>query len=408
MKKLDGEEARIADYFDFIAGTSTGGLVTTLFSSPDPQEPKNRPFSGENIIKFYHEEGPKIFPQKSTKIQPYGADQPSRVDIAAKELVKAIMEEEYYEDGRSASLRSFSHLMNWFKPIMELWKSLWKPKHENKKLKEVIEAKIGKRKLRQTPTNVLITSFDVKLLQPKVFSSLKASRDDLEDASLVDVCLSTSAAPLYLPLHIFETTSANRTENFHMTDGGVAANNPTLLAILEASKERNLDIIGKAGNKSKDCSNLLVLSLGTGSTKRNGTNMDFMNSNWGPFHWLLQGLGDGSIPIVNVLMDAKDAMVDIYLSALFQSTSSKSNYLRIQTDSLTNAEAGMDDSSKGHLETLEKIGNELLTKPVSAVKLETGLLEPIDEAITNAAALTDFARRLVAERSRRRQAQCST
>ncbi|GLT48795.1 hypothetical protein SLA2020_223940 [Shorea laevis] len=28
LQKLDGEEARIVDYFDVIAGTSTGGLVT--------------------------------------------------------------------------------------------------------------------------------------------------------------------------------------------------------------------------------------------------------------------------------------------------------------------------------------------------------------------------------------------
>lgn len=62
MQKLDGEEARIADYFDVIAGTSTGGLLTTMLTSPNE---KNRPlFAAKDIKAFYFEHGPKIFPQR--------------------------------------------------------------------------------------------------------------------------------------------------------------------------------------------------------------------------------------------------------------------------------------------------------------------------------------------------------
>ena len=62
MQKLDGEHERLADYFDVITGTSTGGLVTTMLTAPDE---KNRPlYAAKDIKDFYLQHAPKIFPQK--------------------------------------------------------------------------------------------------------------------------------------------------------------------------------------------------------------------------------------------------------------------------------------------------------------------------------------------------------
>ena len=61
VQKLDGEDARIADYFDVISGTSTGGLVTTMLAAPDAN---NRPvFAAKDIKDFYLNHCPHIFPQ---------------------------------------------------------------------------------------------------------------------------------------------------------------------------------------------------------------------------------------------------------------------------------------------------------------------------------------------------------
>ena len=62
MQKLDGEDARIADYFDVIAGTSTGGLITAMLAAPDIST--NRPlYAAKEIKQFYLDHCPYIFPQ---------------------------------------------------------------------------------------------------------------------------------------------------------------------------------------------------------------------------------------------------------------------------------------------------------------------------------------------------------
>ena len=48
------------------------------------------------------------------------------------------------------------------------------------------------------------------------------------DALLSDICISTSAAPTYLPAYYFKTedVAAGTVREFNLVDGGVAANNP--------------------------------------------------------------------------------------------------------------------------------------------------------------------------------------
>jgi len=67
LQEIDGEGARLADYFDVIAGTSTGGLLALMLASPDKDK---RPlFAAKDLTKFYLDNLPKIFPQSWAQVQ---------------------------------------------------------------------------------------------------------------------------------------------------------------------------------------------------------------------------------------------------------------------------------------------------------------------------------------------------
>ncbi|KAA0045880.1 patatin-like protein 2 [Cucumis melo var. makuwa] len=353
LQDLDGTQARIADYFDVIAGTSTGGLVTTMITAPDKD---NRPlFAAKDIVKFYLDHAPYIFPQKNNLI---------------------------------------SKVTNFFGQATG-------PRYDGNYLRTMLNEKLGDLTLKQTLAYAVIPAFDIKLLQPVIFTTNDAKSNELKNPRLADVCISTSAAPTFLPAHYFETKDSNGgTRAFNLVDGGVAANNPTLAAITHITKE--ISVMGNSDYiniKPMDTRRMLVVSLGTGAPKNDEKFSAVQASKWGLFSWVLD-FENGGTPIVDFFGHASADMVDYHVSTFFQSLHSKHNYLRIQDDTLTGDLASVDVATKENLNKLVETGEALLKKPVSRVNLETGKFEAVDEG-TNEEALTEFARLLSEERKLR-------
>ncbi|KAB2030153.1 hypothetical protein ES319_D05G211400v1 [Gossypium barbadense] len=346
---LDGEEARLADYFDVITGTSTGGLVTAMLTTPDPNN-GNRPlFAAKDINDFYLEHCPKIFPQDCTP----------------------------------------------FAPATNLVKLLTGPKYDGQYLHKIVREKLGETRLHQTLTNVVIPTFDIKQLQPKIFSSYEVKNNPCRNALLSDICIGTSAAPTYLPAHQFETKdSTGKVQEFHLIDGGVAANNPTLIAINEVSKEITRGSPDFFPIKPNDYARFQVLSLGTGSQKCEEKYPAHMAAKWGLLGWLTC---EHSTPLIDVFMQASSDMVDFHNATVFKTLKSEKSYLRIQDDTLSGTVASVDIATKENLENLVKVGENLLKKPVSRVNLENGKFEPSNQG-TNEEALIRLAQVLSKEK----------
>ncbi|XP_022971661.1 patatin-like protein 2 [Cucurbita maxima] len=294
LQELDGPDARIADYFDVIAGTSTGGLVTSMLTAPDKN---NRPlYAAKDLTSFYTEHAPKIFPQRN---------------------------------------HFLSSAVNLFGKVMG-------PKYDGKYLRELIKDLLGDIRLKQTLTQIIIPAFDIKLLQPVIFTTIDAKWDELKNPKLADVCISTSAAPTFLPGHEFETMDSNgNVRKFDMVDGGVAANNPTLAAMTHVTKE--MSMLRRRSElmkiKPMEAKRMLILSLGTGVPKNDEKYSAAVSSKWGMLGWIYNG---GSTPIIDIFSDASSDMVDYHISSIFQCEKHHRNYLRIQNDTLTGDVSSVD------------------------------------------------------------------
>ncbi|KAK4393329.1 Patatin-like protein 3 [Sesamum angolense] len=350
LQEIDGPNARIADYFDLIAGTSTGGLLTSMLAVPGND---NRPiFPAKNITRFYFEHSPKIFP---------------------------------------ASRRA-----NFVNIIANL---LGGPKYDGIYLKSLIRKLLNNVTVSQTLTNVVIPTFDLKHLQPIIFTTKEGKADVSKNALMSDICLGTSAAPTFLPPHFFETKDAKgRRRTFDLIDGGVAANNPTLMAIAQISREILRGNFELMDMKPMDSNRMLVLSLGTGTAKQEEKYNAKEAANWGLLSWLYY---KGYTPVLDIYGDASSDIVDIHVSTFFQSLGNEKNYLRIEEDKLFGETASVDISTTENMQRLAHIGKMLLKKQVSRVNLDTGRLEPVKGEGTNEQALARFAKLLADEKKSR-------
>jgi hypothetical protein len=190
LEHLEQRFGHLSNYFDMICGTSTGGLIALCLALKIP---------AIAISEIYEKHGSQIFPRRT----------------------------------------------KWGGIIRQ---TLWRGKYSDGPLKEVLTDVFGDKKMADLQNLVCIPSYSLTDARPWVFKRDYGELDRDNKTLLAEVALATAAAPTYFPV-----CEIPRYNHKQFIDGGVWANNPTLVGIIEALTY----FVGK----EKDFSSIEILSI---------------------------------------------------------------------------------------------------------------------------------------------------
>ena len=164
----DAIEDDIADYFDLIVGTSTGGIIALGLGLG---------LSAKALLAFYEEHGPTIF-----------------------------------KGNRG---------LRWLR-----W--LGTSKYSKAPLENALKSCFGDKRLGDSKKRIVIPSLNLENGEVHIYKTAHHPRLETDyKESAVDVAMATASAPTYFPTH-------RSTAGIPLIDGGLWANNPVGMAVVEA------------------------------------------------------------------------------------------------------------------------------------------------------------------------------
>lgn len=171
--------------FDLITGTSTGAIIACAAAIGRPMA---------DVVQLYWDWGPKIFPERITE---------NKLDL----LIRALRGGSIVRAGDRA-------------------------------IREALRDELGDITMldvfQKRGISLSVPTVAMSTHRAWVFKKTQSSgvRDD--NYSLVDICLASSAAPIYRSLAVVNNPDSKRTQTQVFADGGLWANNPVLVGMLDA------------------------------------------------------------------------------------------------------------------------------------------------------------------------------
>ncbi|NJO41398.1 MAG: patatin-like phospholipase family protein [Cyanobacteria bacterium CRU_2_1] len=268
--KEQNPQTPLKDYFDLIAGTSTGSIIACGVA---------KGYTATYIREFYIKEGLVIFPK--------------------------------------------------FHKVAEMWLNrvrlgFSQPVYDGKGLEEVLQraSVFGSILFKDLPPT-LITSYDTYNRQSVVMVNTKFAYAHIP---VWEACRASAAAPTAFPAHLMSEPNfiaaleqkgcaiplnARGQKAIPLIDGGIFANNPALCAVIDRLR----------WNDKPAGSDLTVASFGTGQNVKE-IGLDAARE-WGALEWLSPRKG---IPLLDTLFDGSSDVVDHAIQGLLP----ECNYFRFQ------------------------------------------------------------------------------
>ena len=195
---------RVAELFDLVVGTSTGGILAAGLTVPKADgSPK---YSAATMLDLYAERGGEIFE------------------------------------------RSF------WRGVTSL-AGLTEEQYDHQPLEKILKSYLKDATLADCLVPVVITSYDIERRKPYFFKTTKAKQKKDRNHLLRDAARATSAAPTYFEPEVVGSLAKKPTRRV-LIDGGVFVNNPSMCAFSEAFA------LGATADQ------MIVASLGTGIATR--------------------------------------------------------------------------------------------------------------------------------------------
>jgi predicted acylesterase/phospholipase RssA len=289
----------IAELFDLVAGTSTGGIIALGLTRPRPGT-RTPQFQARDLVALYHDHGGEIFSRSLWR----------RASTAA---------------------------------------GLAGVKYSAKPLEELLDDRFGDTMLSDALLDVCIPSYDLSGPSAYFFKRSYA-RDATEswDVNMALAARATSAAPTYFD-------PARVAGDHALVDGGVFANNPAVAGYADA-----LDIIARRRDLYAEDTEIQVVSIGTGQPPQDSASGGPIPVSWSRAQgW---GLAHWARPVLEVVFDGVAEAAEYQLRRLCRHADGQSpRYHRLQSP-LENANQALDDASDSNIELLMQDADILIDK----------------------------------------------
>ncbi|WKD85231.1 Putative sporulation hydrolase CotR [Polaribacter huanghezhanensis] len=224
QKRTGDPNVKLSDMFDFMAGTSTGGILALAYLTPNEE---NRPkLTAQEAVNIYLNRGNEIF-----------------------------------------------NVSNWQK--IKSGKGITDEKYNASELEGALDDTFEELKLSNLLKPCIISSYDIRNGKPHFFKQHK-SNNEIYNFKIKDVARATSAAPTYFQTALIKNEIGTP---YPLIDGGVFVNNPSLVAYSEV-RSMNFENI----ENTPSAKNMMIVSIGTGSVSKG---YEYKKAkDWGAIGWI--------------------------------------------------------------------------------------------------------------------------